>query len=82
MDWRAWHEDYESPDSALTRRLAVVQALIRAALDRAPPGPVQAIGVCAGQGHDLIGVLAECFPEDPLTIPHRVWAVTTQAPPS
>jgi hypothetical protein len=30
MDWRAWHEDYENPDSALTRRLAVVQAQIRA----------------------------------------------------
>jgi len=59
VDWQAWHEDYEIPDSALTRRLAVVQAQIRAALDRAAPGQVQAIGVCAGQGHDLIGVLTD-----------------------
>ena len=37
----------------------LVQDQVRAALDRVPPGPVQAISVCAGQGHDLIGVLAE-----------------------
>jgi hypothetical protein len=59
MDWRAWHEDYENPDSALARRLEVVQTQIRAALDRTAPGPVKIISVCAGQGHDLIGVLAE-----------------------
>jgi len=53
MDWQAWHEDYETPDSALGRRLEVVQAQIRAALDRVAPGPVRIISVCAGQGHDL-----------------------------
>jgi hypothetical protein len=36
----------------------VVQAQVRAALDRSSPGSVRAISVCAGQGHDLIGVLA------------------------
>jgi hypothetical protein len=36
-----------------------VQAQVAIALDRAAPGPVRAISVCAGQGHDLIGVLAE-----------------------
>lgn len=59
MDWRAWHEDYEDPGSALGRRLAVVQAQIRAALDGAAPGPVRIISVCAGQGHDIIGALAD-----------------------
>jgi hypothetical protein len=59
VDWRAWHIDYEDPESALGRRLVVVQVQIRAALDRAASGPVRAIGVCAGQGHDLIGALAE-----------------------
>jgi len=59
MDWQAWHEDYEESDSALGRRLTVVQAQIRAALDRAAPGPVRIISVCAGQGNDLIGVLSE-----------------------
>jgi hypothetical protein len=37
----------------------LVQEQVRAALDRVPAGPVRAISVCAGQGHDLIGVLAE-----------------------
>ena len=42
----------------LGRRLVLVQHQVRAALDRVPPGPVRAISVCAGQGHDLLGVLA------------------------
>lgn len=59
MDWRTWHADYGDADSALARRLVVVQEQIRAALERAAPGPVQAISICAGRGHDLIGVLAD-----------------------
>jgi hypothetical protein len=59
VDWRAWHEGYEDPDSELGRRLALVQSQLRAALDQAPPGPIRAISVCAGQGHDIIGVLAD-----------------------
>jgi hypothetical protein len=59
VDWRAWHDGYKSPDSGLGRRLALVQAQLRDVLDRAAPGPIRAISVCAGQGHDLIGVLAE-----------------------
>lgn len=57
MDWQAWHRDYTDPDSALGRRLVVVQVQIRAMMDHAPSGPIRAIGVCAGQGHDLIGAL-------------------------
>jgi len=30
----------------------------------------------------LAAMLAERFPEDPLSIPHRMWAVTAEAPPS
>jgi hypothetical protein len=59
VDWRAWHAGYEDPNSELGRRLAVVQRQLRDALDRLPPGPIRAISVCAGQGHDIIGVLAE-----------------------
>ena len=59
MDWRAWHDGYEDPDSGLGRRLVLVQYHVRAALDRVPPGPVRAISVCAGQGHDLISVLVD-----------------------
>lgn len=59
VDWRAWHAGYEDPNSELGRRLAVVQRQLRDVLDRLPPGPIRAISVCAGQGHDIIGVLAE-----------------------
>jgi hypothetical protein len=31
---------------------------------------------------ELAAMLAERFAEDPLTIPHRVWAVTARAPAS
>jgi Putative methyltransferase len=56
-DWYAWHSDYDRPDTALAQRLAAVQDQIRIALDAAPPGPMRAISVCAGQGRDLIGAL-------------------------
>ncbi len=57
MDWRAWHDAYENPDSGLAQRLVLVREQIRAALGRLPPGPVKAVSMCAGQGHDLIGAL-------------------------
>lgn len=59
MDWVAWHGDYQRPDSSLARRLHVVQTQIRAALDACPPGPLRMVSLCAGQGHDLLGVLAD-----------------------
>jgi len=56
-DWHAWHGKYDDPTSSLSRRLAVVQARIRAALDDLAAGPVRVISVCAGQGRDLLGAL-------------------------
>ncbi len=67
-DWNAWHEDYADPDSALSARLAVVRAEIRRALDRwaldrrARAGwtqPLTVLSACAGDGRDILGVLAE-----------------------
>ncbi|MCW3813528.1 class I SAM-dependent methyltransferase family protein [Micromonospora sp. DR5-3] len=57
-DWYAWHADYDQPDSALSRRLAELRGRIRDALDVAPAGPLRVISLCAGQGRDLIPVLA------------------------
>ncbi|MEH0972775.1 class I SAM-dependent methyltransferase [Micromonospora sp. CPCC 205546] len=57
-DWYAWHGDYDEAGSALSRRLAQVRLRVRAALDAAPPGPVRAISLCAGQGRDLLPELA------------------------
>src|SRR5215831_5375567 len=66
-DWYAWHSDYDEPDSGLARRLAAVQDQIRAALDAAPPGPLHAVSLCAGQGRDLIGALARHPRRDDVT---------------
>jgi hypothetical protein len=66
-DWYAWHADYDQPGSALSRRVAELQHRIREALDQAPPGPLRAISVCAGQGHDLLPVLADHPRRDDVT---------------
>ncbi len=55
-EWVEWHGGY-GPGSSLTRRLAVVQALIRVALNTSRPGPIALISMCAGDGRDALGVL-------------------------
>ncbi len=57
-DWAEWHRDYDDPGSVLSLRLEVVQGHLRAELDRAPAGDMRLISLCAGQGRDVIGVLA------------------------
>jgi hypothetical protein len=57
VDWRRWHDAYEE-DSPLARRLVCVQERIRELLDRTPAGPVRVVSMCAGQGRDLLPVLA------------------------
>lgn len=56
-DWVQWHERYENPSGSLSRRLLVVQQRIGEFLDRCPSGPVRIIGMCTGDGRDLLGVL-------------------------
>ena len=57
-DWQAWHSRYDDPASPLSRRLAVVQALLRDALLARPTGPIALTSACAGDGRDVRGVLA------------------------
>lgn len=57
-DWSSWHTPYDDPSSPLARRLAIVQRLVSEALNGTPPGPIRVISVCAGEGRDLLGVLA------------------------
>ncbi|MEU5884845.1 class I SAM-dependent methyltransferase family protein [Spirillospora sp. NPDC047279] len=57
-DWAAWHGSYDDPASALARRLHTVRQRVGEVLDRAPQGPVIAVSLCAGQGRDLLDVLA------------------------
>lgn len=58
MDWKNWHDRYDNPDSPFVVRLETIRACIRVALDEAPPGRLRAVSACAGQGRDLIPVLA------------------------
>jgi predicted RNA methylase len=57
--WVRWHEPYEDPASPLSVRLRVVQSHIRQALQSAEPGPLRIVSLCAGQGRDVIDVLAD-----------------------
>lgn len=57
-DWIEWHEQYESADSPLVERLAVIQAHITATLDASDGHDLNVISMCAGDGRDLLTVLA------------------------
>src|SRR6266567_2232996 len=57
-DWAEWHRGYDDPESRLSRRLLVVQRYLREAID-GRSGPMQIISMCAGEGRDIIPVLAE-----------------------
>lgn len=57
-EWVEWHKGYRA-GSPLAKRLAVVQDLIRTALDGCAPGVIRIISMCAGDGRDLLGVLED-----------------------
>lgn len=59
MDWRTWHDKYDSPSSRMAERLRTVQAQIAAALNSCVSGPIRVISICAGQGRDLLEVLKD-----------------------
>ena len=56
--WVRWHLEYENPSSPLTLRLQIVQAMVRDVLDTAAPGPIRIVSMCAGQGRDVVDVVA------------------------
>jgi hypothetical protein len=58
LDWRVWHEDYEA-DTPLARRLAIVQRHIGTFLASFEATPVRVVSMCAGEGRDLLGALAD-----------------------
>jgi Methyltransferase domain len=57
-DYLKWHEAYDDPSSDLSWRLGQAQAYIEDALDRVAE-PVVVLSLCAGDGRDLLQVLAE-----------------------
>jgi hypothetical protein len=56
-DWVQWHEPYADPASSLSRRRAVVQDVVCRWLDDRR-GPGRVLSMCAGDGRDLLEVLA------------------------
>jgi hypothetical protein len=66
-DWARWHDGYDDPSSPLSTRLAIVRAHLTDAITAAPPGPVSLVSLCAGQGHDVLGVLPDHPRRDDVT---------------
>ena len=58
-DWLQWLDQYDRPRSPLSQRLLAVQRLIGKHLDATTPAPVAVLSICAGDGRDIVDVLAE-----------------------
>ena len=61
--WVRWHAPYEDASSTLSQRLRAVQSMVGAALDEilgpgTHPEPIRMVSLCAGQGRDVIDVVA------------------------
>lgn len=65
--WATWHEEYDDPESDISRRLRHVQRRLSDCLDKAPGGPLRLISLCAGEGRDVIGVLPTHARRDDVT---------------
>ena len=57
-DWVSWHRGYDDLESSLARRLLAVQHGTSRALDALAPGPIRVLTLCAGDGRDLVPVVA------------------------
>lgn len=56
-EWTEWHRRYQH-EPPMARRLEAVRRIIRSVLSDAAPGRVRVVSLCAGDGRDLLGVLA------------------------
>jgi hypothetical protein len=57
-DWVQWHEPYADPASSLSRRRAVVQDVVGRWLTEHGRRPGRVLSMCAGDGRDVLEVLA------------------------
>ncbi|OUL20991.1 SAM-dependent methyltransferase [Nostoc sp. T09] len=56
-DWFEWHDLYNT-EPKLQQRLEIVREYITYSLDASPAGRIRVVSVCAGDGRDLLGTLA------------------------
>lgn len=66
-DYEEWLMGYDDPTSPVVWRLALVQQWLRSELD-SRPGPLTVVSACAGDGRDIIDVLAERDDADRVTV--------------
>ncbi|MGI8879145.1 MAG: class I SAM-dependent methyltransferase [Jatrophihabitans sp.] len=59
MDWQEWHQSYQDNASSFSRRLAIIQSHIDTWLDTEAPAQPVVLSICAGDGRDLLQVLAD-----------------------
>lgn len=59
-DWFEWHDLYQT-EPRLQQRLQIVQEYIATALNAQSEGTIRVVSVCAGDGRDLLGALANHF---------------------
>src|SRR5215510_4423574 len=67
-DWLEWHRHYDDPNSPLVQRLALTHHALCRAFEVAPGDPegvVQLVSICAGEGRDVLPVLANDTAGDP-----------------
>jgi hypothetical protein len=57
-DWHDWHRPYGDAQSPLSRRLQLIQGHVDAWLSERRDESLTVVSACAGQGHDLLEVLA------------------------
>lgn len=58
-DWVGWHDAYADPESPLSRRLKVIQRHVLGFLDECRSPVPRVVSLCAGDGRDLLDVLAK-----------------------
>lgn len=58
VDWQEWHEYYADPGGSLGRRLETVRELLAGVLHRRGQAPTVLVSMCAGDGRDVLPVLA------------------------
>ncbi len=61
-NWAEWHRGYEDPSSSLARRLAVVRRHVSDVVSGPRQGQIRVLSLCAGDGRDLLPVLADRRP--------------------